>query len=60
MIVVLDGVDGSGKDTQIALLKEKLDFTHFKYPTDKFPSLREYLEKKREVSQKSLFLLFFG
>ena len=60
MIVVIDGVDGCGKDTQIALLKEKLDFTHFKYPTPAFPSIREYLEKKREISPKSLFLLFLA
>ena len=58
--VVFEGQDGCGKDTQIALLKEKLDFTHFKYPTEKFPSIREYLEKKREVSPKSLFLLFLA
>ena len=58
--IVFEGVDGCGKDTQIALLKEKLDFTHFKYPTDTFPSLREYLEKKRELSPKSLFLLFLA
>ena len=58
--VVFEGQDGCGKSSQIALLKEKLDFTHFKYPTDEFPSLREYLEKKREVSPKSLFLLFLA
>ncbi|MBD3397667.1 dTMP kinase [Candidatus Micrarchaeota archaeon] len=57
---VLEGVDGCGKDTQIALLKEKIDFTHFKYPTPEFPSIREYLEKKREISPKSLFLLFLA
>ena len=58
--VVFEGVDGCGKDTQIALLREKLDFTHFKYPTEAFPSIREYLEKKREISPKSLFLLFLA
>ncbi len=58
--IVLEGLDGCGKDTQIALLKEKLDFTHFKYPTNEFPSLREYLEKKRELGPKSLFLLFLA
>ncbi len=58
--LVLEGVDGCGKDTQIALLKEKIDFTHFKYPTSEFPSIREYLEKKREIAPKSLFLLFLA
>jgi dTMP kinase len=58
--LVFEGQDGCGKDTQIALLKEKIDFTHFKYPTPEFPSIREYLEKKREISPKSLFLLFLA
>ncbi|MFP3950173.1 MAG: dTMP kinase [Candidatus Micrarchaeia archaeon] len=58
--IVIEGQDGCGKDTQIALLKEKIDFIHFKYPTPEFPSIREYLEKKREVSPKSLFLLFLA
>ena len=58
--IVLEGVDGCGKDTQIALLKDKIDFTHFKYPTPEFPSIREYLEKKRSIEPKSLFLLFLA
>ena len=60
MKILLEGVDGSGKDTQIALLKGKLDFAHFKYPTSSFPSIREYLEKKRTVAPKGLFLLFLA
>lgn len=58
--VVFEGVDGCGKDTQIALLNDKVDFTHFKYPTPEFPSIREYLEKKRSIEPKSLFLLFLA
>ncbi len=58
--LVFEGQDGCGKDTQIALLKDKIDFTHFKYPTPEFPSIREYLEKKRSIEPKSLFLLFLA
>ena len=58
--LVFEGIDGCGKDTQIALLKDKIDFTHFKYPTPEFPSIREYLEKKRSIEPKSLFLLFLS
>ncbi|MBD3389426.1 AAA family ATPase [Candidatus Micrarchaeota archaeon] len=60
MKIVFEGQDGCGKDTQLALLKEKIEFTHFKYPTPAFPSIREYLEKKREIFPKSLFLLFLA
>jgi dTMP kinase len=60
MKVVFEGIDGCGKDTQISLLRGKLDFTHFKYPTPSFPSIREYLENKRSIAPKSLFLLFLA
>ena len=60
MKLLIEGADGSGKGTQIALLKNKLGFAHFKYPTSSFPILREYLEKKRELSPQSRFLLFLA
>lgn len=59
-IVLLEGIDGCGKDTQIALLREKLAFTHFKYPTSSFPPIWEYLEKKRTIEPRALFLLFLS
>ncbi|MBN2122112.1 dTMP kinase [Candidatus Micrarchaeota archaeon] len=59
-ILLFEGVDGCGKDTQIALLKEKMDFAHFKYPTHNFPILWEFLQKKRTLSEKALFHLFLA
>ncbi|MBU0585986.1 deoxynucleoside kinase, partial [Candidatus Micrarchaeota archaeon] len=60
MLIVIEGIDGCGKETQIKLLKEKLDFDLFKYPTRNFSILTEYLEKKKEVSKKALFHLFLA
>ena len=40
-IVVLEGLDGCGKDTQIELLKKAHEFSIFQYPTSNFPLLRE-------------------
>jgi dTMP kinase len=61
MLIVIEGIDGCGKDTQIRLLKEKRDdVVVFKYPTKNFQMLNDYLEKKAELSPKSLFLLFLS
>lgn len=61
MLVVIEGIDGCGKDTQINLLREKYpDAIIFKYPTKKFQMLNDYLEKKLELAPKSLFLLFLA
>jgi dTMP kinase len=61
MLIVIEGIDGCGKGTQIKLLKEKYpDAVVFKYPTRKFQLLNDYLEKKLELSPKSLFLLFLS
>lgn len=59
-IVLFEGGDGCGKDTQVALLKEKLNFSHFKYPTHNFPILWEFLQKKRTLSLQALFHLFLS
>lgn len=61
MLLVLEGIDGCGKETQIRLLREKFpDAAVFKYPTKTFQMLNDYLEKKAELAPKSLFLLFLA
>ncbi len=61
MLIVIEGVDGTGKGTQIELLKKEFPNAVFvKYPTPKFGILSEYLEKKVEISKKALFLTFLA
>jgi dTMP kinase len=60
MLIVFEGIDGCGKETQIGLLKQKLAFSYFKYPTRNFGILNDYLEKKTHLSSKSLFHLFLA
>lgn len=61
MLIVFEGIDGCGKETQIKMLREKIpDSVVFKYPTKSFQMLNDYLEKKFELSSKSLFLLFLS
>ncbi len=60
MLIVMEGIDGVGKSTQIELLRKKLGCDVFIYPTRKFPILRDYLDKKIELDPKSLFLLFLS
>ncbi|MBU0527176.1 MAG: dTMP kinase [Candidatus Micrarchaeota archaeon] len=60
MLIVFEGVDGSGKGTQVKLLAKKLGAVVFKYPTSKFQMLNDFLEKKRTIDPKSLFLLFLA
>lgn len=60
-LIVVEGIDGCGKETQIKLLREKYANTEvFKYPTKSFQMLNDYLEKRLELSPKSLFLLFLS
>lgn len=60
-ILVIEGLDGCGKDTQIRLLKEKFpDIVVFKYPTLRYTLLKDYLEQKIELAPKAIFLLFLA
>jgi len=60
-MLVIDGLDGSGKGVQIELLKKEFpDAVLFKYPTKTFQMLNDYLEKKVDIAPKSLFLLFLA
>lgn len=58
MLILIEGIDGCGKGTQIDLLRKELDCVVFKYPTDKTPELNEFLEKKKEFDQREVFYLF--
>ncbi|MEK6982199.1 MAG: dTMP kinase [Candidatus Micrarchaeota archaeon] len=61
MLIVIEGLDGCGKGTQIELLKQKFpELVVFKYPTRKFSILNDYLEKRIELDRKALFLLFLA
>lgn len=60
MFVVVEGIDGAGKDTQINLLRNKMQFAYFKHPTRTFPTMRDYLDGKLHLEPKALFLLFLS
>ncbi len=58
MFVVVEGIDGSGKDTQFGLLKGKKDFAYFKYPTSQNKRIHDYLERKMTIDGSELVNLF--
>jgi len=60
MLIVFEGIDGCGKETQIKLLTEKLGCTVFKYPTKGNQVINDYLAKKISPDPKALFLTFLS
>lgn len=59
-LIIFEGIDGCGKETQIKLLKEKLGAVVFKYPTKNYQMLNDYLAKKIIIDPKALFFLFLA
>lgn len=57
-IVVIEGIDGSGKDTQIEQLRPEHPFRYFKYPTPHNAKIQAYLQKKLDVGGNELVDLF--
>lgn len=64
-LIAVEGIDGSGKETQIALLRKALEgrgksVAVLKYPTRHYQMLNDFLEKKAAIEPKALFLLFLA
>ena len=60
ILIAFEGVDGTGKSTQINLLKYRLNATVFKFPDRTTPSgkiLDEHLKKKSIIDGKTEHLL---
>jgi dTMP kinase len=68
MLVVIEGVDGTGKNTQRKLLEEhlrkqglKVIYYHYPdYDHEYGKMLRSYLDLERELTVKELFLLYLA
>ncbi|PIU81664.1 dTMP kinase, partial [Candidatus Micrarchaeota archaeon CG06_land_8_20_14_3_00_50_6] len=67
MLIVFEGIDGSGKETQVGMCRDYLkgkagaaEVVLHKYPTGNFRELHKYLEGASELDAKSQFLLFLA
>ncbi len=61
MFVVLEGIDGSGKETIARFLAARLGWSLLFYPNkERMMQIRQYLQKQLEIPGKSLVLLFLA
>lgn len=60
MLVVFEGIDGCGKNTQITLMQSEYNFEVLKFPREKYSILTDFLNDKVEIDRKALFLLFLS
>jgi len=60
MIVVFEGLDGSGKGTQISSLKREFGCKVIRYPTKRSPKLRAYLNGRVKLESKEIFDMFLS
>ncbi len=63
MLIVFEGIDGSGKETQVNAIAEhfksqRMQFIVKKYPTGRAKEAREHLLGEKELSSEDLFVHF--
>lgn len=63
MLIVFEGIDGSGKETQVDALvghfkSQRMQFIVKKYPTGRAKEAREHLLGEKELSSEDLFVHF--
>ena len=59
-MIVLEGIDGSGKSTIARLLAKKLGKELIHFPTQRFRELHAHLEGSQKLSKEQLFLVFLS
>jgi len=60
MIIVIEGIDGSGKSTIAKEISSLLNGIYLRYPTQKYRILREYLGGKVSLEPRALFHTFLA
>lgn len=60
-LILIEGLDRTGKTTQCSLLSKDLNFEYYKFPNRETPIgriINEYLTKNMQLSDQSIHLLF--